>query len=259
MSEGFRVVIPARLGSTRLPGKVLRPIAGKPLVQHAFEAAWRSGADEVIIATDSERVTVACREFGGVVVMTSPLHTSGTDRINEVAQARCWPRDTIVVNLQGDEPLMPPPLIRESAALLEKDEDADIATLCHPLQSREEWLNPNFVKVVLERRGYALYFSRAPIPWQRDGVSRESPLPAGLAYRHLGLYAYRVGALARFSALPPSPLETCEALEQLRALEHGFRIRVGVTETQPPRGVDTEEDLAIVAALLGAQRANELS
>ena len=148
---------------------------------------------------------------------------------------------------------MPPQLIREAAALLEKDADADIATLCHPLQSREDWLNPNFVKVVLDRLGYALYFSRAPIPWRREGTSRESQLPAGLAFRHLGLYAYRVGALTKFSALPPSPLENCEALEQLRALEHGFRIRVGITDTQPPRGVDTEEDLVAVSALLAGR------
>jgi 3-deoxy-manno-octulosonate cytidylyltransferase (CMP-KDO synthetase) len=253
VNEGFRVVIPARLGSTRLPEKVLRPIGGKLLVQHVFETAWRSGPDEVIVATDSERVAAACRDFGAVIAMTSPLHPSGTDRINEVAQMRGWPDDVIVVNLQGDEPLMPPALIREVAELLEHDNDAHIATLCHPLHAQDDWLNPNFVKVVRDRNGYALYFSRAPIPWRRDGNSRSVTLPDKLAFRHLGLYAYRVGALRRFSALPPSPLETCESLEQLRALEHGFRIRVGVTERPAPRGVDCEEDLVAVAAELAGR------
>lgn len=251
--SGFRVVIPARLGSTRLAEKVLCELAGKPMVQHTFEAAWRSGADEVIVATDSERVALACREFGAVVALTSPLHASGTDRINEVAQQRGWPDDLIVVNLQGDEPLMPPKLIADCAALLEADEDADIATLCHPLLTREDWLNPSFVKVVRDRTGRALYFSRAPIPWKREGASAESPLPEGLAYRHLGLYAYRVGALARFAALPASPLERCESLEQLRALEHGLRIHVGIAGELPPHGVDTQEDLAAAAAVLAAR------
>jgi 3-deoxy-manno-octulosonate cytidylyltransferase (CMP-KDO synthetase) len=248
----FRVVIPARLGSTRLPEKVLRPIAGRPLVQFVYDAARASGAVEVVIATDSERVEAVCRAFGADVAMTAVSHASGTDRINEVAQARRWPADTIVVNVQGDEPLMPPAMIREAAALLQDDADADIATLCHPLHAREDWLNPNFVKVVLDTKGRALYFSRAPIPWKREGTSRESALPDGLAYRHIGLYAYRVGALARFAALPSSPLEACESLEQLRALENGLRIRVGVSLVPPPRGVDTEEDLAAVAAVLAS-------
>jgi 3-deoxy-manno-octulosonate cytidylyltransferase (CMP-KDO synthetase) len=157
-----------------------------------------------------------------------------------------------VVNVQGDEPLMPPAMIREAAQLLAADTEADIATLCHALHAREDWLNPNFVKVVMDARGRALYFSRAPIPWKREGSARESPLPPGLAYRHIGLYAYRAAALARFAALPPSALEQCEALEQLRALENGLRIRVGVTRLPPPRGVDTEEDLAAVAAIIEA-------
>jgi 3-deoxy-manno-octulosonate cytidylyltransferase (CMP-KDO synthetase) len=148
---------------------------------------------------------------------------------------------------------MPPALVRQAATLLAGDAAADIATLCHPLHAREDWLNPNFVKLVKDARDYALYFSRAPIPWKREGTSPESPLPQGLAFRHIGLYAYRVGALRRFSALPPAALETCEMLEQLRALSHGLRIKVGVSQEPPPRGVDTEDDLAAVAAVLAAR------
>ncbi len=250
VATAFRVVIPARLGSTRLPEKVLRPIAGRPLVQYVYEAACRSGAEEVILAVDDPRLADACRAFGAEVEMTSPSHNSGTDRINEVASTRGWPAETLIVNVQGDEPLMPPAMIREAAQLLATDAQADIATLCHPLHDREDWLNPNFVKVVMNARGHALYFSRAPIPWKREGASRESPLPTGLAYRHIGLYAYRAGALARFAAMPTSMLEQCESLEQLRALENGLRIRVGVSAVPPPRGVDTEEDLQVVAAMI---------
>ena len=249
----FKVVIPARLGSTRLPRKVLRNIAGKPLVRYVWEAARASGADEVIIATDDSGVATECEAFGARVLTTAATHQSGTDRVNEVARSLGWAKDDIVVNLQGDEPLMPPALVREAARLLVDDSAADIATLCHPLHSAEEWLNPNVVKLVMDRRGYALYFSRAPLPWKRDPVSAADAaahMPPELAYRHIGLYAYRVGSLAQFSELPPSELEQCEALEQLRALTHGFRIRVGITENPPPRGVDTEDDLAAVAAVL---------
>jgi 3-deoxy-manno-octulosonate cytidylyltransferase (CMP-KDO synthetase) len=247
----FNVVIPARLGSTRLPRKVLRAIAGKPLVRYAWEAARKSGAREVVIATDAEEVRDACRAFGADVAMTAATHESGTDRVHEVARARRWPGSTLVVNVQGDEPLMPPALIRQAAALLARDRKADIATLCHPLHTLEEWLNPNFVKVVADAKGRALYFSRAPIPWRRDGASRDAPkLPEGLAFRHIGLYAYRVAALAKFSRLRPAALEKVEALEQLRALANGLAIRVGVSNEPPPRGVDTEEDLAAVTRLL---------
>lgn len=247
----FKVVIPARLGSTRLPRKVLRQIAGKPLVRHVWEAARKSGAEEIVIATDSDEVLQACRAFGADACLTAATHQSGTDRAHEVARQRRWSDSTIVVNLQGDEPLMPPTLVQQAAALLAEDPQAHIASLCHPLHSLEEWLNPNVVKLVMDRRGYALYFSRAPIPWKRDGSQREFPrLPEGLAYRHIGLYAYRVSALSEFSQLPPSPLEDCEALEQLRALTHGLRIRMGIIDTPPPRGVDTEEDLQAVAALI---------
>lgn len=253
MEMKFKVVIPARLGSTRLPRKVLREIAGKPLVRHVWEAARSSGAEQVVIATDDESVAAAARAFGADVRLTDATHQSGTDRINEVARASGWDRDCIVVNLQGDEPLMPPGLVRECGGLLADDAAADIATLCHPLHSAEEWLNPNVVKLVLDRRGYAMYFSRAPIPWKRDpagAADSAAHMPAELAYRHIGLYAYRVGSLAQFSELPPAELEQCEALEQLRALTHGFRIRVGITQNPPPRGVDTEDDLLAVAAIL---------
>ncbi|MFC4251981.1 3-deoxy-manno-octulosonate cytidylyltransferase [Sinimarinibacterium flocculans] len=246
----FKIVIPARLGSTRLPRKVLLEVAGKPVIRHVWEAARRAGAGEIVVATDSEEVVTACSAFGADVQLTSAGHQSGTDRSNEIARSRDWPADTVVVNLQGDEPLMPPALLRQAAALLADDREAHIATLCHPLHAQDEWQNPNVVKVVLDRRGYALYFSRAPIPWPRD---QAPAMPAGLAYRHIGLYAYRVAALAEFSSLPPAPLETCEALEQLRALTHGYRIKVGVIDVPPPRGVDTADDLRAVAALL-AQR-----
>lgn len=250
-TPAFKVVIPARLGSTRLPRKVLRELHGKPVVRYVWDAARLSGAQDIIIATDDEQVAAAARAFGAEVCITDAGHNSGTDRVNEVARVQGWGPDTIVVNLQGDEPLMPPALIRQAATLLAEDAEADIATLCHPLHSLEDWLNVNVVKLVKDRRGYALYFSRAPIPWKRDGATRDKPLlPEGLAFRHIGLYAYRAGRLAQFSQLPPAPLEDCEALEQLRALTHGFRIKVGVTDNPPPRGIDTEDDLIAVTALL---------
>jgi 3-deoxy-manno-octulosonate cytidylyltransferase (CMP-KDO synthetase) len=246
----FNVVIPARLGSTRLPRKVLREIHGRPLVRYVWEAAKKSGAQHVVIATDDEHVFAACRAFGAEVRMTSVAHNSGTDRANEVAGAEGWSPEQIVVNLQGDEPMMPPALLRQVAELLSADAAADIATLCHPLHDGEEWLNPNFVKVVMNEQGHALYFSRAPIPWKRQGAEAKTSLPQGLAFRHIGLYAYRVQALARFSRLVPHPLEECEGLEQLRALAHRMTIKVGVIDSPPPRGVDTEEDLRAVSAQL---------
>jgi 3-deoxy-manno-octulosonate cytidylyltransferase (CMP-KDO synthetase) len=185
--------------------------------------------------------------------MTDAQHQSGTDRANEVARQKGWASDAIVVNVQGDEPLMPPALIRQVAQLLADDPEAHIATLAHAIHSPADFANPNVVKVVADRRGYALYFSRAPIPWQRDGSTAQVPLlPEGQAFRHIGLYAYRVNALAEFSGLPPAALETCEALEQLRALHHGFRIKLGIAENPPPRGVDTEEDLQALAAHFAA-------
>lgn len=252
----FKVVIPARLGSTRLPRKVLRDINGRPLVRYVWEAALSAGAEQVIVATDDASVADAVRGFGGDVRMTAATHQSGTDRVHEVARAEGWAQDTIVVNLQGDEPLMPPALVREAAALLEGDAAADISTMCHPLHDAADWLNPNVVKVALDRRGYALNFSRAPMPWKREPAANPeiaAHFPAGLAFRHIGLYGYRVGSLAQFSELPPAELEQCEALEQLRALVHGFRIKVAITAAPPPRGVDTEADLVAVTALLSGR------
>lgn len=251
----FRVVIPARLASTRLPAKVLRPVHGKPLIQWVWEAARAAQPSQVLIATDEEAVRRVCLGFGAQAVLTSPQHASGTDRIHEVAVAQGWPDDAVIVNLQGDEPLMPAALLQRVAQLLASDAAADWATVAVPIASREEWLNPNAVKVVCDAAGGALYFSRAPIPWPRQTTSGEDQAPAaGLALRHVGLYAYRVGALRRYAALPPGRLERCEMLEQLRALEAGFRIRVAIEPQAPPPGVDTEADLVTVAALLGTPR-----
>ncbi len=246
----FKVVIPARLGSTRLPRKVLLPIHGQPLIRYVHGVARASGADEIVIAADHAEIIDACRAFGADAQLTSTAHQSGTDRANEIAQARKWPADTIVVNLQGDEPMMPAAMIREAVNLLANDAEADIATLAHRLHNIDEWKNPNFVKAVLDEKGRALYFSRAPIPWKRAQDPSKPDFPGALAVRHIGLYAYRAGALARFAALPPHPLEQCEALEQLRALARGMKIRVGITEHPAPRGVDTEEDWRAVARQL---------
>jgi 3-deoxy-manno-octulosonate cytidylyltransferase (CMP-KDO synthetase) len=246
----FKIVIPARLGSTRLPRKVLLPIHGQPLIRYVHGVARASGAEEIVIAADHAEIINVCRGFGADTQLTATSHQSGTDRTNEVAQARKWAADTIVVSLQGDEPMMPPAMLREAANLLANDVEADIATLAHRLHNIDEWKNPNFVKVVVDERGRALYFSRASIPWKRAQDPAKPDFPGDLAVRHVGLYAFRVGGLARFAALPPHPLEQCEALEQLRALAHGMKIRVGITTHPAPRGVDTEEDWRAVARQL---------
>ena len=248
----FRVVIPARHASTRLPGKVLRPIAGKPMVQWVYERARRSGAREVLIATDDERIAGAARAFGAEAVLTASSHSSGTERIAEVARTRGWPPEDIVVNVQGDEPLLPPALVSQVAALLEAHTDAAIGTLATPILTVEELLDPNAVKVVTDAAGRALYFSRAPIPWNRDGA------PAGLASqrdfrgarRHVGIYAYRAGALLRLAQLACGALEAREKLEQLRALEYGIAIRVAEALEPPGPDVNTLADLERVTALL---------
>jgi 3-deoxy-manno-octulosonate cytidylyltransferase (CMP-KDO synthetase) len=248
----FRVVIPARYGSTRLPGKPLRQIAGRTLLEHVYRVAQASGADEVRIATDDERVVAACAEFGVRADMTSPQHASGTDRIAELAARLAWPQDDVVVNLQGDEPLLPATLVRQVAELLDSHRDAGIATLVTPVETLAEFLDPNVVKVVVGRHGLALYFSRAPIPWSRDsapqGLASQTHFAGAL--RHIGLYAYRVGVLKRITAVPPSALEQTEKLEQLRALDDGIAIAVGLARERPGPGVDTEADLARVARLL---------
>ena len=249
----FRVVIPARYASARLPGKALMSIAGKPMVQWVYERARESGAAEVLIATDDLLIVSAGHSFGAEVIMTAPTHTSGTDRIAEVARRNAWPQTDIVVNVQGDEPLIPPALIRQVAGLLERHSQAHIATLATPIESLAEFLNPNAVKVVTDAEGRALYFSRAPIPWNRDGAAaglNSQRVFAG-ARRHVGIYAYRVGALLRVAALAPTSLETTERLEQLRALENGLEIRVADAVERPGPDVNTPEDFERVLNLAG--------
>jgi 3-deoxy-manno-octulosonate cytidylyltransferase (CMP-KDO synthetase) len=250
----FRVVIPARLASTRLPGKVLRSIAGRPMLEHVYRVARDSGAEEVIIATDDVKVAEVATAFGARVCMTSATHGSGTDRINEVAETSGWAPDTVVVNLQGDEPLMPARLVAQAARELIERPGADIATVCTAIESLDEWRDPNVVKTVRDEAGYALYFSRAPIPWDRDSSVRGAlALPREACWRHIGLYAYRVGVLSRFSRLPVPALERIEALEQLRALAHGMRIHVGIACERPGPGVDTESDLQQAERLMQAR------
>jgi len=251
----FRVVIPARYASTRLPGKVLLKIAGKPMLQWVYEHSCAAGAREVLIATDDERVLRAAHAFGAQPLMTDPAHPSGTDRIAEVARTRGWAPQDMVVNVQGDEPLMPATLIAQVAALLAVQPGADIGTLATPLDSMAELLDPNVVKVVTDVRGMALYFSRAPIPWNRDGaaVDLASQSDYGGARRHRGIYAYRVAALQRLTQLPPGALEQREKLEQLRALEHGLSIYVGEARERPGPDVNTPADLERVTALIARE------
>lgn len=259
----FTVIIPARYASTRLPGKPLLDMGGKPMVIHVADRARASGAAEVVIATDHADIAQAAHQHGYAAAMTRPDHASGTDRIAEVAAQRGYPPERIVVNVQGDEPLIEPELIRAVAQQLAERPDAAIATACCPLTEAAQLVNPNIVKVVLDKNGYALYFSRAPIPFARDAFARSydpsrdafasgiSAIPAGLpVYRHIGIYAYRSAFLATYAQLAPAPLEQFEALEQLRALWHGHRISVAVTTVAPHAGVDTNEDLARVKAVL---------
>ncbi|MFT3928186.1 MAG: 3-deoxy-manno-octulosonate cytidylyltransferase [Myxococcales bacterium] len=252
----FRVVIPARFGSSRLPGKPLLPIAGKPMIEHVWQRAQESGAREIVVATDDERILRAVEAFGGRAVMTLPTHASGTDRLAEVAQTLGWPEQTIVVNLQGDEPLLPGRWLARIASLLDRETRAGIATLATPVTNPVDIGNPNVVKVVLDQESFALYFSRAPIPWVRDSYAAPGGFSLGHdvpVLRHLGLYAYRVGALTRVASSPLAALERAEALEQLRALHLGIRICVEVTTESLGHGVDTASDLEAVAAILRAR------
>ncbi len=250
----YRVVIPARYGASRLPGKPLIRVAGKPMIQWVYERAQRSRASEVVIATDDERIAAAAREFGAPVVMTAITHLSGTDRIAEVAHLQRWEDEAIVVNVQGDEPLMPPELIEQAAALLEQHADADIGTLASRIVALKAFLDPNVVKVVTDGNQRALYFSRAPIPWNREGAAAgiASQKSYSGARRHIGIYAYRVSALRRLASLPPTTLEQLEKLEQLRALENGFDIRVADSTVLPGPDVNTAEDIALAESLLGS-------
>jgi 3-deoxy-manno-octulosonate cytidylyltransferase (CMP-KDO synthetase) len=248
----FRVVIPARYGSARLPGKVLLDIAGKPMIQWVYERACASRALEVLIATDDLLIVSAAHSFGAQTIMTAPTHRSGTDRIAEVARLPGWEDSDIVVNVQGDEPLIPPALIDQVGAVLESNPGAQIATLATAIGSIAEFMDPNAVKVVTDREGRALYFSRAPIPWDRDGATAGvvSQKSFSGARRHVGIYGYRVGGLLRLAALEATPLEQQEKLEQLRALENGFEIRVADGVEPPGPDVNTAADLERVSALL---------
>lgn len=253
MSPDFTVVIPARLRSTRLPGKPLLPIAGKPMVQHVWEQARRSAASRVVIATDDAGIYEACQAFGAEVLMTRVDHESGTDRLAEVAVQLGLPSDAIVVNVQGDEPLIPPVIIDQVAANLAANPHAGIATLAELIHEPQAVFNPNAVKVVSDKNGLALSFSRAPLPWARDAFAKGQDLPPGVPYRrHIGMYAYRVGFLHDFVGWGPCWLEQTEALEQLRALWHGVRIHVEDAIEAPAVGVDTPEDLERVRRLLEA-------
>jgi 3-deoxy-manno-octulosonate cytidylyltransferase (CMP-KDO synthetase) len=242
----FTVIIPARYAATRLPGKPLADLGGKPIVQWVHERALASGAARAVIATDDERIQAAARAFGAEVLMTSPDHRSGTDRIADAARQLGLPDDALVVNVQGDEPLMPPPLIRQVAADLAAHPAADMATLSQRILTLSDLASPHVVKVVCDREGYALYFSRALIPQPRDGMPEAEHLADAVPgwQRHIGIYAYRVGFLRAFVHWPPAAIESTEMLEQLRALWNGASIHVAEACAPAPVGVDTPEDLA---------------
>jgi 3-deoxy-manno-octulosonate cytidylyltransferase (CMP-KDO synthetase) len=251
--QGFTVVIPARLASSRLPNKPLADIAGLPMVVRVAQRALQSQAAQVVVAADDESIVTACAAHGVRALLTRKDHVSGSDRLAEACQLLGLPADAVVVNVQGDEPLIPPALINDVARLLTERPEASMSTAAHAIASLEEFTNPNVVKVVMDTRQMALYFSRAPIPWWRDGQTEGGfeALPSPAPLRHIGIYGYRAGFLALFPSLPPAPIETQESLEQLRALWHGHRIAVHVTDQAPGPGVDTPEDLARVRALLG--------
>jgi 3-deoxy-manno-octulosonate cytidylyltransferase (CMP-KDO synthetase) len=248
----FTVLIPARMSSQRLPGKPLADLLGKPLIVHVCERARESGAAQVLVATDDARIGDVCKSAGFRVELTGSGHTSGTDRIAEVAARLGWDEDKIVVNLQCDEPLMPAADVEQVARLLDAREDAQVATLCIPIHELQDYLNPNVVKLVSDQAGNALYFSRAPIPWNREdaqtGLASQQRWQGSL--RHIGLYAYRVSTLQRLAATSPCESEQLEKLEQLRALWLGMKIAVDVAREAPGPGVDTPEDLERVTAFL---------
>ena len=251
-APAFTVLIPARRASTRLPDKVLADLAGKPMVVRVADRAAQSGASRVLIATDDAQIKAAVERHGYEALMTRADHPSGTDRLSEAAAQLGLPDEAIVVNVQGDEPLISPLLIAEVAAELARRPDCAIATACHPILEAAEMFNPNIVKVALDARNTALYFSRATIPWARDAFAADKDtLPDGLPiYRHMGLYAYRVAFLRSYPTLAPAPIERFEALEQLRALWHGVKIAVHITAATAAPGVDTPADLALVRSLL---------
>ncbi len=235
----FKIVIPTRYASSRLPGKPLLDIGGKPMVVRVAEQAAKTSASEIVIATDFEKIVTVAKQHGFNAVMTRLNHASGTDRIAEVVQKLGWADDEIVVNVQGDEPLIEPELINEVAAHLANSKDAVMATACHAIHDEASFLNPNIVKVVIDGFGNALYFSRSPIPYPRDEVYKQNIQ----AFRHIGIYAYRVGFLKKYTNLALTELEKIESLEQLRVLHHGYKIGVTITQNAPASGVDTQSDL----------------
>lgn len=239
----FTVIIPARYASSRLPGKPLAMIGDKPMIQRVYERAAAAGAAEVIVATDDQRIVTAVEAFGGRAMLTSPHHQSGTERIAEVIDYLAIADDHIVVNVQGDEPFIPPEIIRQVADNLANQKQAQMATLAVPIHSLEEVLSPHAVKVVTDVNGYALYFSRAPIPYERDGLSQNKLAALADYRRHIGIYAYRAGFVWRYIEWDPSPLEQIESLEQLRVLWYGERIHVAEAIATPPAGIDTPADL----------------
>ena len=250
----FTVLIPARLASTRLPDKPLADIGGLPMVVRVAQRAEQSSAAQVVVAADSARIADACSRHGVRAVLTRPDHPSGSDRLAEACEHLGLAADDVVVNVQGDEPLIDPGLIDAVARLLVERRQASMSTAAHPIDSVADFTNPNVVKVVLQADGLALYFSRAPIPWWRDGFAQGvQALPQPAPLRHVGIYGYRAGFLRAFPAMPQAPVESCEALEQLRALWHGHRIAVHVADVAPGPGIDTPEDLERVRALF-AQR-----
>lgn len=253
--QSFSVVIPARYGASRLPGKPLIEIAGRPLIAWVWERAQASAAEEVLIATDDARILKTCEQIGAQGVMTRSDHASGSERIAEVAKMRGWPQERIIVNLQGDEPGIAPALIDQVAAGLAAHPDAGVATLACRIDDADSLFDPHLVKVVTDQAGYALYFSRAPIPWHRDEFLHDrSRLPTKATFlRHIGLYAYRAGLLEEYVHWPPAPLEQAESLEQLRVLWHGGRIHVSIATEPPGPGVDTLDDVQQVVHWLAQQ------
>jgi 3-deoxy-manno-octulosonate cytidylyltransferase (CMP-KDO synthetase) len=250
----YTIIIPARMASSRLPDKPLADLAGLPMVVRVAQRAAQSRARRVVVAADDARVVAACQAHGVEALLTRQDHASGSDRLAEACHLLGLPDDALVVNVQGDEPLITPALIDEVARVLAERAEASMGTAAHAIHDLAEFTNPNVVKVVMDARQLALYFSRAPIPWWRDGQQdggfKALPSPAPL--RHIGIYSYRAGFLRQFPQLPPAPIETQESLEQLRALWHGHRIAVHVTEAAPGPGVDTPADLARVRAILAS-------
>lgn len=247
----FRVIIPVRYASSRLPGKALKDIAGKPMVQHVYERAVTSGAENVVIATDDERIRDAAMKFGATVCMTSADHQTGSERLAEAVVALGYDDDDVVVNVQGDEPLIPPEHIIQVAEDLMNHDHTKVATLCERISNIEDLMNPNIVKVISNKRGFAQYFSRAPIPYEFEGFAKQPMEMNGEHYRHIGIYAFRVAFLQEYLEWGSCPEEKIEILEQLKVLWHGVKMHVSVCESEhPPMGVDTPEDLMRVRALM---------